>query len=173
MTTRDRILAAAQRLFAERGYRRVSIRQVAAEAGVSPALVMKLTGSKEQLYAAATPPQQSPLSPDWPHDQVGVELVRRVVARRDGAATEPLLQALLGVLDSPDPAAARADFESSYIDKLTLRAVPGPHRRERAELVSAMLIGLAAAMRPLRLLPDEQEWVIARYGAMVQELIDG
>ncbi len=173
MNARERILSAARALFAERGYARVSIRQIAAEADVSPALVMKLGGSKEQLFADATPPQQSPLSPDWPQDRVGVELARRIVARRDDAAAEPLLQALLGVLDSPDPAAARADFEVNYIERITMRAAPGEHRRERAELISAMLIGLGAALRPLRLLPADQEWVIERYGRMLQDLLDG
>ncbi|AXH95206.1 hypothetical protein DV701_02770 [Ornithinimicrobium avium] len=34
----------------------MTIREVAAQAGVSPALVMKVAGSKEQLWALATPP---------------------------------------------------------------------------------------------------------------------
>jgi AcrR family transcriptional regulator len=173
VTTRDRILEAAQRLFAERGYARVSIRQIAAESGVSPALVMKLGGSKEQLYADATPPRQSPLSPDWPDDRVGAELVRRILSRRDDGAVEPWLQDLLAVVDSADPAAARADFATHYVARLTVRVAPGENQRERAELVAAMLLGLASAVRPLRLLDGDDEWVIERYGAMLQSLVDG
>lgn len=173
MTTRDRVLAAARRLFAEQGYARVGIRQVAAEAEVSPALVMKLCGSKEQLYAAASPREQSPLSPDWPTDRVGVELVRRLMARRDEGAVEPLLLALLGVLDSPDPAAARADFVAQVVDRIEHRTSPGEDQHQRAELAAAMLVGLAAAVRPLQLLPADADWVVERYGALIQSVIDG
>ncbi|ADB31068.1 transcriptional regulator, TetR family [Kribbella flavida DSM 17836] len=47
------ILAAARRLFAEHGYDRTTIRTVAAEVGVDPALVMQHFGAKERLFAAA------------------------------------------------------------------------------------------------------------------------
>lgn len=50
--TRRRILAAASRLFAGQGAGDVSVRRVAAEAGVSLATVHHYFGSKEQLYAA-------------------------------------------------------------------------------------------------------------------------
>ncbi len=173
MSTRDRILEAAQRLFAERGYARVSIRQIAAEAGVSPALVMKLGVSKEQIHADATPTRQPPLSPDWPDDEVGAELVRRILARRDDGAVEPWMHDLLAVLDAPDPAAARADFEAHYVDRLAKRVSAGPRQRERAELVAALMLGLATALRPLRLVAEDEDWVVERYGALVQSLIDG
>ena len=39
------------RLFAERGYTEVTVRQIASAAGVSPALVIHHYGSKEQLRA--------------------------------------------------------------------------------------------------------------------------
>ncbi len=136
-------------------------------------MVMKVCGTKEQLYAAATPREQSPLSPHWPTEQVGVELVRRLIARRDDGATEPLLQSLLGVLDSPDPAGARATFVAQVVDRLAQRTAAGADQRQRAELAAAMLVGLAAALRPLQLLPADADWVIERYGALIQSVIDG
>ncbi|MDQ6525337.1 TetR family transcriptional regulator [Nocardioides sp. LHD-245] len=51
--TEEAILAAARRQFGEAGYERTSIRAVAAEAGIDPALVMQLFGNKESLYSAA------------------------------------------------------------------------------------------------------------------------
>lgn len=51
----DAIFSAAGRLFGERGYRAVTVRDIAADAGVSAALVMKLFVSKEKLYAAVRP----------------------------------------------------------------------------------------------------------------------
>lgn len=49
--TEQRILAAARRLFADGGYDRTTIRAVAAEADIDPALVMRYFGSKEGLFA--------------------------------------------------------------------------------------------------------------------------
>lgn len=52
---RDRradILLAAERLFAQRGYHAVSLRQIAAEAGVPLALVSYHHGSKQELFHA-------------------------------------------------------------------------------------------------------------------------
>ncbi len=49
----ERMLAAAQHLFAERGFHAVSVRDIAAEAGVSHALVHRYLGNKEAILAAA------------------------------------------------------------------------------------------------------------------------
>ena len=49
--TRDEILGAARQLFAERGYARTSVRDVAAAAGVSAQTVYDSVGSKRALVA--------------------------------------------------------------------------------------------------------------------------
>lgn len=170
--SRDAILAAARRLFAQRGYPGVTIRQIAAEAGVSPALVMKLGISKERLYADATPPDPRPLDPGWPQDRVGRELVRRLVDRRDGQQAEPWLQALMGIVDSPRPAQARRQFRDHYVAKLLRRLGDDPGHGPAAELIASMLVGLAAGVRTLGLLEAERDWIIERYGAMIQSLVD-
>lgn len=48
--TRAAIEAAAKTLFAERGFEGASVRGIAAEAGVDPALVIRHFGSKEALF---------------------------------------------------------------------------------------------------------------------------
>jgi AcrR family transcriptional regulator len=50
--TRDALLGAAARLFAERGYDGASMRLIAGEAGVDPALIRHFFGDKQGLYAA-------------------------------------------------------------------------------------------------------------------------
>ena len=49
--TRDEILRAARRLFAERGYARTSVRDIAKAAGVSAQTVYDSVGSKQALVA--------------------------------------------------------------------------------------------------------------------------
>src|SRR4051812_39019492 len=48
--TREAILSAARRQFAEQGYDRTSVRGIALEAGVDPSLVVHFHGSKQQLF---------------------------------------------------------------------------------------------------------------------------
>jgi AcrR family transcriptional regulator len=50
-TTREEILEAATRRFATQGYERAGVREIAADAGVTAALVNRYFGSKEGLFA--------------------------------------------------------------------------------------------------------------------------
>src|SRR5215468_4946904 len=49
--TRDATLEAATRRFATQGYERAGVREIAADAGVTAALVNRYFGSKEALFA--------------------------------------------------------------------------------------------------------------------------
>ncbi|MFE5833462.1 TetR family transcriptional regulator [Streptomyces sp. NPDC056488] len=48
--TRERLLAAASALFAERGYDRTTVREIAARAGANQALLFRYFGSKQALF---------------------------------------------------------------------------------------------------------------------------
>src|SRR5215470_16459047 len=52
--TRAAILNAAQALFAELGLERTTVRAIAANAAIDPAMVMRYFGSKDELFAEAT-----------------------------------------------------------------------------------------------------------------------
>ena len=54
LRTREAILEAARRLFAENGYAKATIRAVAARAACDPALVMQHFGNKQALFREAT-----------------------------------------------------------------------------------------------------------------------
>jgi AcrR family transcriptional regulator len=51
--TRTDILVAARRRFGSDGYERTTLRSVAADVGIDPALVVRYYGSKQDLFAAA------------------------------------------------------------------------------------------------------------------------
>lgn len=171
--TRATVLDAARRLFGERGYAAVTIREIAAEAGVSPAMVMKVAGSKERLHTDAAPLEPVPLAPDVPLAGLGELLVRRMLDRRSDGASEPWVRALYLVQGAPDPDAARREFRDRY---LTRFRVGGADAERRADLLACLMVGLAAGTRTLRLLPPDStdpEAVVGEYGALIQQVLDG
>lgn len=172
-SSRQAILAAAAELFAERGFDQVTIRDIAARADLSPAMVMKCGGSKRELFyeaATVTPP---PL-PDVPVGELGAALVRELLDRFERDAIEPLNRALVLRLSAPDPDSVRERFVTGYLEPLAERLGTDDDARLRAELVVAALAGLAATVRifqapAARSALDE---VGRRYGATIQRLID-
>ena len=81
--TRDEILQAARRLFAERGYARTSVRDIARAAGVSAQTVYDSVGSKQALVARLN---------DLIDSEAGIAAIARAAAEsadpRDVAATQ-------------------------------------------------------------------------------------
>ena len=88
--TRAAILAAAREHFAAQGFRRTTIRAVAGDAGVDPALVHHYFGTKDDLFVAAL---ELPIDP---RTVIGPALAGGI----DGAA-ERLLTVFLGGLGRP------------------------------------------------------------------------
>ena len=172
----EAIIQAARRLFGERAYTAVTIRAIASEAGVSPALVMKVAGSKKQLFALATPSEPTPLAADVPLDGLGEHLVRRMLTRRADDDAEPWLRAVYLLLDAPDPAAARADFRSRFLSRFLQST--GAHSTETERLadeLACLLLGLATGLRTFRLLDPrttDLDLVVEEYGALIQQVID-
>jgi AcrR family transcriptional regulator len=85
--TRERILAAAGRLFGERGFAAVTVAQIGAAAGVSAKTVFNYFPVKEGLFFAGAPPTDERLTPTVRHRRRGesaYEAVRRRVARAGG-----------------------------------------------------------------------------------------
>jgi len=171
-TTRDRILAAAGDLFAVKTYSAVSIRNVAARAGVSPALVMKLVGPKGDLFRASTRFESLPHLTEVPVTDLGRTLVADVVRRRDSVVPEPLLRAVALMMPaSPDPDEVRRLVRETYLHPLAERL-----DEVRAETVIALLAGLSVSLRLYRHLDEStiaSADLIERYGALVQDVIDG
>jgi AcrR family transcriptional regulator len=100
--TREAILAAARSAFAERGIDGASIRQIAAAAGVDPALVHHYFGTKDQLFLAA---MRAPIDP--------LEVIPQILAGGLEGIGERLVRTMLGVWDSPAGGAAVALVRSA------------------------------------------------------------
>ena len=77
--TRERILDSARNLFARNGIDKTSIRAIAKDAGVDPALVHHYFGTKTQLFAAAIHIPIDPMPVIGPLREVPVEQIGYVL----------------------------------------------------------------------------------------------
>ena len=149
--TRSRVLLAARTSFGERGFEGATIRDVAARAGVDPALVHHYFGSKQQLFVAAMElPRELPaLVPrilQGPREGLGERFARSVLELWEAPANRSLL---LGIVRSAttDPVAAtmlRQLLAAGPFLALA-SAIDQPDADLRATLAGSQLIGLALA----------------------------
>jgi AcrR family transcriptional regulator len=157
--TRDAILAVARRRFATRGYDATSLRGIATEAKVDPALVIHYFGTKEGLFVAATGlpgglselfgnPAALPL-----HDYVQA-LVRGYLQVVDSDKSRNAILALVRSAVSNDKAAAMMrEFLTAELLPVIARLTGHPDAQLRASLVAAQLIGIATLRHVTRIEP--------------------
>lgn len=181
--TREAILAAARAAFAERGFDGASIRAIATDAGVDPALVYHYFGTKDQLFLAV---MNSPIDPR--------ELLPQVFAGDRDRLGERLVRTFLGVWDSPAGAAGVAMLRSGMTNDWTARIlreflVSQILRRVlthldldpteaplRTSLVATQLAGLAMIRYLLKLEPlasAPPETVVAAVAPTIQRYLTG
>ena len=149
-STREEILRAARRRFAEGGYERATFRGIAADAGVDPALVVQFFGSKKELFAAATlsPVTLAELAAQPVKDPSagpGLRLARLLMLWLED---EGARQALLGRVRSASSEPAAADAVREMIgSQLTEFAgmMDGERPDIRASLLATQFLGMVFA----------------------------
>src|SRR5215218_9548548 len=157
--TREAILDAARRAFAEQGYQRATIRGVAELAGVDPALVHHYFGTKQELFVAAVrlpvnPVEQLAAVLAADPDQVGQRLVEAFLSIWDHAADQsPLLALIRSAVADEQAAALLREFITEEVLGPIARRVGSPDARLRATLAGSQLIGLAVARYIIRVEP--------------------
>jgi AcrR family transcriptional regulator len=179
--TKQSILEAARTVFAEKGFDQASIRAIATEAKVDPALVHHYFGTKEKLFLAG---MNAPIDP--------AELVPKAMQGPRDQAGERLVRLMLSVWDSPAGAAAVALLRSAMSNEWTARlmrefVVTQVLRRAvaefvmdpaeastRAALVATQVAGLATVryilkVEPVASAPAEQ--LVAAIGPSVQRYL--
>ena len=134
--TQDRILDAAERLFAERGIDGVSVRAILAEAGVNAALANYHFGSREGLIDAILRRRLAPLTEER------ARLLDELEARGKAASVEDVLRAFFApagrVFARPDLARLFAHLMGS--PNPDIRAM---HRRAFGDVVERFAEALA------------------------------
>ena len=160
--TREAILKIARREFATRGYDATSLRLIAAEAEVDPALVIHYFGTKDNLFIAATglpaglPVAIASLAGIPVSDFPGV-LVRAYLELVDSDDSRNAILALVRSAVSHEPAAAMLrEFLTAQLLPAIARLTPLPQGDDaqlRASLVAAQLIGIAVLRHVIRVEP--------------------
>jgi AcrR family transcriptional regulator len=180
--TREAILAAGRRQFAELGFDRTSMRQVALEAGVDPTLVSHFFGSKQGLFLAVV---ELPFSPE--------QVLPQLLSGDPEQAGRRLATFALGVLESEEgrgrvlgllraatsePEAARLirDLLTEKLLTPVAEAIGAGDARYRANLAMSQMVGIALAryligVEPLASKPVAE--VIDAVGPTLQRYLSG
>jgi AcrR family transcriptional regulator len=174
--TKATILTAARERFARDGYERATIRAIAAQAEIDPAMVMRYFGSKEGLFAAAAQfDLQLPDLEAVPREQLGRTLVAHFLDIWEGDDT---FFALLRAAVTNDAASERMQgiFATQVIPALAAIIPDRPTIPIRAGLVATQMLGLALCRYVLRLPPVaalEREQLIELIGPVIQQRLTG
>jgi AcrR family transcriptional regulator len=180
--TREAILDAATRSFAALGYDRATVRAIARDAGVDPALVMHFFPTKDLIFAAV---MDLPFDAEraladvlaGERDELAVRLVRRFLSLWEDPETGPAMLGLLRSATSYDTAAERLrELVVARILQPIAGAIDTPEAELRSDLVSAQLVGLAFVRYALRVEPiasAEPEALVAALAPTVQRYLTG
>lgn len=147
--TRGAILEAARAAFATAGYQAATIRAIAAEAGVDPALVHHYFGTKEDLFGMV---MELPLRPSQAAEMImaeGIENAGSNLARlffsiwESPTTRDTLLAMLRGAFTTEQGADTLKDFFEAALLERVADQVDGPDAKLRVSLAASHLIGVA------------------------------
>ncbi|ONM46230.1 TetR family transcriptional regulator [Nocardia donostiensis] len=157
--TRELLVETARHRFAATGYDKTTVRRIAADAGVDPALIRHYFGSKAGLFRATM---------GWPFEPA--ELAARVVQgdrsgvgerltqtffeawdRTDSRA--PLLAILRGAATDEETAELVREFIQEQVYAQIATELPEPDAQLRVDLAMAQLLGIAYLRYILRVEP--------------------
>lgn len=190
--TREAILAASRKRFAEHGYGGATIRRIAADAGVDPALVHHFFGTKERLFSAAMRLPVVPgellatalaAGPADPAESLGEFLVRTVLQAWEVHEIRDVFIGLIRSASSSEQATAmlREFVTEAIVGRLSAVARPGDgtdpaEARYRASLVASQVVGLGLTRYVLGLEPlaaADVEMLVAAVGPTVDRYLTG
>ncbi|MEV0379199.1 TetR family transcriptional regulator [Nonomuraea sp. NPDC050643] len=155
--TRGEILAAARRVFAEKGFDKATVRGIAREAKVDPALVHHYFDTKEGMFAAAmrlpvTPHQVIPLLLEGPREEIGERLVRFILRATSAPETrEPMVALIRSAMTNEQAATMFREFISNALLYQVADRLEVPHLR--VEAAFAQMFGMVMARHVIKLEP--------------------
>ena len=173
--TRQAILEAAKTCFMNGGYEQVGVRDIAARAGVDPALVNRYFGSKEGLFSQAVA-SKFDLNHllDGDRATLGERLAQYVLQKKStGATYDPLVALLRSSSSDVCSGMLRNAILEGFVRPLAAR-LEGPDAMSRAELVGSTLLGLLVHRTVMGgAAASDNERMLALVAPALQAYIDG
>ena len=181
--TRQSILEVARDEFAQRGFDRVTVRQIAGRAGVDPAMIAHHFGSKQQLFLAAL---EVPFDPadeiaqvvDGSREELAVRLLTRFLHVWDSPLGAGAIAVVRTADQRDDTAALIRDLALSRAVRPLMATLDGTpeERLWRANLAASQIVGLIFTRYVVRLEPlasASHAQVVASIAPTVQRYLTG
>jgi AcrR family transcriptional regulator len=180
--TRDAIREAARRQFAEQGYDRATLRSIAAEAGVDPALVAHFFGTKQRLFVAVI---ELPFAPALVMPEllagdragVGQRVARFILSLlEEDESRERMVGLVRSAASEPEAARLVRDLVTRELFAPMTAQLSVEDAALRAALVGAQVVGLVMARYVVGVEPlasADPETVIAALAPNFQQLLTG
>ncbi|MPY98374.1 MAG: TetR family transcriptional regulator [Actinophytocola sp.] len=177
--TREQILAAARGLFAEHGFDATTIRAIAAEAEVNPALIHHFFGSKDRVFVAALALPVNPADVigqaiTGPRAEIGERLVRFFLSVwGNEEARQPFLAMLRSVASNENAARMMREF----INRTVIRPIAAELGISELTMSAAgsQLMGIAMLRYVVRVEPlasASDDDVVATVAPVIQRYFD-
>lgn len=138
--TRSEIVIAAARHFAKRGYAHVHLQDIAADADVTPALIIRYFGSKRALFGVVATSEFAFEDVDLPDS--AAELAHGMVTYwRDAQARTPAV-ALLRSMDLDDGALFYSELKRRVLDPWRTRLLGHADAEAKVRLIASLNMGI-------------------------------
>lgn len=176
--TRARILAVARVAFSRAGFDQVGVRELASAAGVDPAIVVRLFGSKEALFAAVAEDAFALEAPfEGPVAGLGLRVARHLCGPKAEPAPDELDEFALLMHSATSPTAApllSAALHAGFVEPLA-KHLGGKDAPMRAALLTACVLGFATLRVAIGSPPIDaaaRARLIERLGAALQACVE-
>lgn len=158
--SREHILATARRLFAEHGFDGTSLRQVARDAGVDPAMIHHFFKGKDELFALsvalpADPAQVLEGVDQQDPDHRAEAIVRAVLRLWESPAQHSLVAFIRGTIGSKAKTLLLREVVTRTIISRIMAGIPGPPLEValRGNLVATQMVGVMLVRYVVKLEP--------------------
>lgn len=178
---RQAILDAAREQFAEKGYLGASVRGIARQAGVDPALVHHYFGSKEKVFVAAmelpfVPAERLPAVLEGDPDGLAERLARMFLDMwAEPTFRTPMLGLVRSAFTSEQGATMLREFVGSALLGRVAQAA-GPVDPLRVQVAAAQLVGVVILRYVVRLEPiasASEDELVALVAPTLQRYLTG
>lgn len=158
--SREHILATARRLFAEHGFDGTSLRQIAREASVDPAMIHHFFKGKDELFALSVALPADPAQVLEGVDQHDPKhraeaIVRAVLKLWESPAQHSLVAFIRGTIGSKAKTLLLREVVTRTVISRIMAGVPGPPEEValRGSLVATQVVGVMLVRYVVRLEP--------------------